>query len=48
MYKLIYFSRKAQKINVVMFAYAKDCADYFYKNHDDIDLDDHFAKIVKE
>ena len=48
MYKFMYFSIKAQKIVVVMFAYAKDCADFFYKNHDDIDLGDHFAKIIKE
>lgn len=48
MYKLIYFSKKTQKIVVVMFAYAKDCAEFFYKNHLDFDLDDHFVKIVKE
>lgn len=48
MYKLIYWSQKAQKVKVVMFGSAKDCADYFWKNHDDMDLDNHFVKIVKE
>lgn len=48
MYKLIYWSKKANKIKVVMFGFAKDTADFFYKNHDDIDLENHFVKIVKE
>lgn len=48
MYKVMYWSIKKGKLVIIMFSLFDDLMEYIYKNEDDVELDDHFIKIVKE
>lgn len=49
MYKLIYFSKKEQRIKVIMFSLADDLMDFMASHFDDMTQDAlHFVKVVKE
>lgn len=48
MHKLVYFYKKNGRLMSVYFTCMDDLLDYLVKEYEDIDLINHFIKIVKE